>query len=42
MVYSCAYFESPEVNLAQAQQAKLDHICRKLLLKPGEQLLDTS
>ena len=40
MVYSCAYFESPEVNLAQAQQAKLDHICRKLLLKPGEQLLD--
>ena len=40
MVYSCAYFESPEVSLAQAQQAKLDHICRKLLLKPGEQLLD--
>ena len=40
MVYSCAYFESPEVELAQAQQAKLDHICRKLLLEPGEQLLD--
>jgi len=40
MVYSCAYFESPEVDLAQAQQAKLDHICRKLLLKPHEQLLD--
>jgi len=40
MVYSCAYFESPEIDLAQAQQAKLDHICRKLLLKPGEQLLD--
>ena len=40
MVYSCAYFESPEVELAQAQQAKLDHICRKLLLKPGERLLD--
>jgi len=40
MVYSCAYFESPAVDLAQAQQAKLDHICRKLLLKPGERLLD--
>ncbi len=40
MVYSCAYFETPEVDLARAQQAKLDHICRKLLLKPGERLLD--
>ena len=40
MVYSCAYFESPEATLAQAQQAKLDHICRKLLLKPGQRLLD--
>ncbi len=40
MVYSCAYFESPAVDLAQAQQAKLDHICRKLQLKPGEGLLD--
>ena len=40
MVYSCAYFESPDASLAQAQQAKLDHICRKLLLKPGERLLD--
>ena len=40
MVYSCAYFESPEVDLAQAQQAKLDHICRKLQLKPGQRMLD--
>jgi cyclopropane-fatty-acyl-phospholipid synthase len=40
MVYSCAYFESPEIDLAQAQQAKLDHICRKLQLKPGERMLD--
>jgi cyclopropane-fatty-acyl-phospholipid synthase len=40
MVYSCAYFEAPEVSLAQAQQAKLDHICRKLQLKPGERMLD--
>ena len=40
MVYSCAYFESPEVDLDAAQQAKLEHICRKLSLKPGEKFLD--
>ena len=40
MVYSCAYFEHPGVSLEQAQQAKLDHICRKLQLKPGDRLLD--
>ena len=40
MEYSCAYFEAPAVDLARAQQAKLDHICRKLLLKLGERLLD--
>ena len=39
-LYSCAYFAAPEMELAQAQQAKLDHICRKLLLKPGERFLD--
>ena len=40
MVYSCAYFEQPSDDLEQAQQAKLDHICRKLLLKPADRLLD--
>ncbi len=40
MVYSCAYFENPEVDLDTAQQAKLDHICRKLSLRPGEKFLD--
>ena len=39
-VYSCAYFQSPEEDLDRAQQNKLDHICRKLRLKPGERLLD--
>jgi cyclopropane-fatty-acyl-phospholipid synthase len=39
-VYSCAYFAAPDMSLAQAQQAKLDHICRKLLLRPGERFLD--
>jgi cyclopropane-fatty-acyl-phospholipid synthase len=40
MVYSCAYFETPEMDLDAAQQAKLDHICRKLLLRPGDRFLD--
>jgi cyclopropane-fatty-acyl-phospholipid synthase len=40
MVYSCAYFETPDVGLDAAQQAKLDHICRKLSLRPGEKFLD--
>lgn len=39
-VYSCAYFRSPATSLAQAQEAKLDHICRKLNLQPGERFLD--
>ena len=40
MVYSCAYFRSSEDSLDAAQEAKLDLICRKLRLKPGERLLD--
>jgi cyclopropane-fatty-acyl-phospholipid synthase len=40
MVYSCAYFENADDSLDQAQCHKLDHICRKLRLKPGERLLD--
>jgi cyclopropane-fatty-acyl-phospholipid synthase len=39
-VYSCAYYASGEMTLDQAQEAKLDHICRKLALKPGEHFLD--
>ena len=39
-LYSCAYFREPSLTLAQAQQAKLDHICRKLMLEPGERFLD--
>jgi cyclopropane-fatty-acyl-phospholipid synthase len=39
-VYSCAYFRDADMSLAQAQEAKLDHICRKLMLKPGEKFLD--
>ena len=39
-VYSCAYFERADDTLDQAQRNKLEHICRKLRLQPGEQLLD--
>ena len=39
-LYSCAYFRDREMTLAQAQEAKLDHICRKLMLRPGERFLD--
>ncbi len=40
MVYSCAYFESDDATLEEAQQAKFRHLCRKLRLQPGEYLLD--
>ena len=40
MVYSCAYFPNQTESLEAAQTAKLDHILGKLMLKPGERLLD--
>jgi cyclopropane-fatty-acyl-phospholipid synthase len=40
MIYSCAYFRSPDDNLDTAQLQKLDYLCRKLRLKPGERLLE--
>ncbi|MCX7305721.1 MAG: cyclopropane-fatty-acyl-phospholipid synthase [Hyphomicrobiales bacterium] len=40
MVYTCAYFKDFENGIDQAQADKLDHICRKLRLKPGDRLLD--
>lgn len=40
MVYSCAYFATPEEDLDSAQERKLDYTCRKLRLRPGERLLD--
>lgn len=40
MVYSCAYFESPDEDLDTVQERKLDYISRKLRLKPGQKLLD--
>jgi len=40
MVYSCAYFHTAEDSLDRAQENKLEHICRKLRLRPGQRLLD--
>ena len=39
-VYSCGYFTNPDESLDQAQRNKLEHVCRKLRLRPGERLLD--
>jgi cyclopropane-fatty-acyl-phospholipid synthase len=40
MVYTCAYYRDPDGKLEQAQQDKLDLVCRKLELRAGETLLD--
>ncbi len=40
MVYSCAYFETADDDLDAAQARKLDYLCRKLRLCPGDRLLD--
>jgi len=40
MQYTCAYFARPDMTLEQAQIAKLDHVCRKLRLKPGDTVVE--
>lgn len=40
MVYTCAYFPDATATLESAQVAKLEHVCRKLRLKPGETVLE--
>ncbi|MCL4562557.1 MAG: cyclopropane-fatty-acyl-phospholipid synthase family protein [Chloroflexi bacterium] len=40
MQYSCGYFPDGNEDLDTAQEKKLEHICRKLRLKPGDRLLD--
>jgi cyclopropane-fatty-acyl-phospholipid synthase len=40
MVYSCAYFERGDETLAEAQHKKIDHILKKIDLRPGHTLLD--
>jgi cyclopropane-fatty-acyl-phospholipid synthase len=40
LLYTCAYFDSPEASLEQAQVAKMDLVCRKLGLRPGETVVE--
>ena len=40
MIYSCGYFATPNDALETAQERKLDYLCRKLRLQPGQRLLD--
>jgi len=40
MAYTCAYYADPADTLDQAQVAKMDHVCRKLRLRPGETLVE--
>jgi cyclopropane-fatty-acyl-phospholipid synthase len=40
MQYTCAYYPDPSCDLDAAQLAKLDHVCRKLRLQPGERVLE--
>ncbi len=40
MLYTCAYYRQPNFTLEQAQIAKMDHVCRKLRLKPGMHVVE--
>ena len=40
MVYTCAYYETPDSSLEAAQLSKMDHVCRKVLLKPGMSVVE--
>ncbi len=40
LVYTCAYFPEPDLTLEAAQLAKMDHVCRKLRLRPGQTVLE--
>ena len=40
MVYTCAYFDTPQATLEQAQRAKMDHVARKLMLRPGQHVIE--
>jgi cyclopropane-fatty-acyl-phospholipid synthase len=40
MVYTCAYFPDPSATLEEAQAAKMDHVCRKIQLRPGEKVVE--
>ncbi|MCP5058098.1 MAG: class I SAM-dependent methyltransferase [bacterium] len=40
MTYTCGYFPRPDASLEEAQFAKMDHVCRKLGLRPGDEVVE--
>jgi cyclopropane-fatty-acyl-phospholipid synthase len=40
LVYTCAYFPTPSATLEEAQIAKMDYVCRKVQLKPGDRVVE--
>jgi cyclopropane-fatty-acyl-phospholipid synthase len=40
LLYTCAYVEDPDCTLEHAQLAKMDHVCRKLRLRPGDRVVE--
>lgn len=40
MLYTCAYFPTRDSSLEAAQLAKMDHVCRKMRLQPGEKVVE--
>ena len=40
MAYTCAYYPTPTATLDEAQTAKMDHVCRKMRLRPGESVVE--
>ena len=40
LAYTCAYFDRPDCTLEEAQIAKMDHVCRKLRLRPGDTVIE--
>ncbi len=40
LVYTCAYFPTPSATLEEAQTVKMDYVCRKLRLQPGERVVE--
>lgn len=40
LVYTCAYFPTPSATLEESQLAKMEHICRKVQLQPGEKIVE--
>jgi cyclopropane-fatty-acyl-phospholipid synthase len=40
MAYTCAYYPSPSASLEQAQIGKMEYVCRKLQLRPGERVVE--